>query len=200
MRAPSRARLAAWVVAIISLGFSSADVIGVGVARAQADRDPDGIVAFSVLVPSDTPSRVGGQLGLDLLHRPERAEFLRVGGYAALGILGGPAESTRVQLLAGPSLIVGAFPSPSRRVGVELRLRGGAWVGAGDWQAGDGTDLRAGGFVSGGAHLALGLGDRERRARLRLTVGLDLLHLFGPSAVTVYAPAVALAFSPDEAW
>ncbi|MCA9579346.1 MAG: hypothetical protein R3B40_13660 [Polyangiales bacterium] len=175
---------------------------GVRAANAQADREPAGVLAAPVLLQHDCLANgcegagVGGAIQLDLLHVLRAAPWLSLGGTVGVGVVGGEADSTRVFVPFGASLIAGLFPDAGRRVGFEARLRGGAWFGAGAWGTLARAELGGGGFLGGGLHAAIGLGDAASRARLRVTIGLDVTRLFGSRAVTLYAPGIALAWRP----
>lgn len=169
-------------------------------AAAQADREPDGVLSVPLLLQHDCLASgcdgagVGGAIQVDLLHTLRAAPWLSVGGSFGVGVVGGEADSTRVFLPVGASVLAGLFPNATRRFGFEARARGGAWLGAGAWGSMARADLGGGGFLTGGLHVSLGLGDAASRARLRVTLGLDVTRLFGSRPVTLYAPGIALAW------
>jgi hypothetical protein len=171
-------------------------------ARAQAEREPAGVLSAPLLLQHDCLANgcegagVGGAIQLDLFHMLRAAPWLGLGGVAGVGVVGGEADSTRVFVPVGASVIAGLFPGASRRLGFEARLRGGAWFGAGAWGTAARADLGGGGFVGGGLHASIGLGDAASRARLRVTLGVDVTRLFGSRPVTLYAPGIALAWRP----
>ncbi|MBK6577236.1 MAG: hypothetical protein IPG17_13740 [Sandaracinaceae bacterium] len=169
-------------------------------ATAQAEREPSGILSaplllqHSCLADGCESAGVGGALLLDLQHPLRAAPWLGLGGIVGIGVVGGEADTTRVFVPVGASVVAGLFPGPTRRFGVELRVRGGGWFGAGAWGQAARADLGGGGFFSGGVHVALGLGAPAVRDRLRVTLGLDIIRLFGSRPVTLYAPGFALAW------
>lgn len=190
------AALALAMVGALCAGSASA------VAHAQAEREPAGVLSVPVLLQHDCLSNgcegagVGGALQLDLLHPLRAAPWLSLGGTLGVGVVGGEADSTRVFLPFGASVVAGWLPDGRHRAGIEARMRVGGWVGAGAWGTMAAADLGGGGFVSGGLHVSLGLGDSASRARLRVTLGMDITRLFGSRPVTLYAPGVALAWRP----
>ena len=169
-------------------------------ATAQAEREPSGILSaplllqHSCLADGCESAGVGGALMLDLLHPLRAAPWLGLGGIVGIGVVGGEADTTRVFVPVGASVVAGLFPGPTRRLGFEARLRGGGWFGAGAWGQAARADLGGGGFISAGLHASLGLGAPAVRDRLRVTLGLDIIRLFGSRAVTLYAPGLALAW------
>ncbi len=169
-------------------------------ATAQADREPSGVLSaplllqHSCLADGCESAGVGGALVLDLLHRLGAAPWLGLGGTVGIGVVGGEADTTRVFVPVGASVVAGLFPGATRRFGVEGRLRGGGWFGAGAWGNAARADLGGGGFVSVGLHASVGLGAAAIRDRLRLTLGLDVIRLFGSRPVTLYAPGLSLAW------
>jgi hypothetical protein len=171
-------------------------------AHAQAEREPAGVLSVPILLQHDCLASgcegagVGGAIQLDLFHMLRAAPWLGLGGMAGVGVVGGEADTTRVFVPVGASVVMGLFPDATRRAGFEARLRGGAWFGAGAWGNAARADLGGGGFVSAGLHASVGLGDAASRARLRVTVGVDVTRLFGSRPVTLYAPGIALAWRP----
>lgn len=169
-------------------------------ATAQAEREPSGILSAPLLLQHSCfaegceTAGVGGALLLDLLHPLRAAPWLGLGGFVGIGVVGGEADTTRVAVPVGASVVAGLFPGASRRFGFEARLRGGGWFGAGAWGQAARADLGGGGFISGGLHASLGLGAPAVRDRLRVTLGLDIIRLFGSRPVTLYAPGFALAW------
>lgn len=171
-----------------------------GRAAAQAEREPSGVLSaplllqHSCLTDGCESAGVGGALLLDLLHPLRAAPWLGLGGVVGIGVVGGEADTTRVFVPVGPSVVAGLFPSAARRFGFEARVRGGGWFGAGAWGQLARADLGGGGFVSVGLHASVGLGAANIRDRLRVTLGLDIIRLFGSRPVTLYAPGFALAW------
>lgn len=171
-------------------------------AYAQAEREPAGVLSVPILLQHDclaggcASAGVGGAILLDLHHMLRAAPWLGLGGLVGVGVVGGEADTTRVFVPVGASLLAGLLPDATRRVGFEARLRGGAWFGGGAWGSMARAGLGGGGFISAGLHASIGLGDAASRARLRLTVGLDVTRLFGSRPVTLYAPGIALAWRP----
>lgn len=174
-------------------------LVGAG-ATAQAEREPMGILSaplllqHSCLADGCETAGVGGALQLDLLHRLRAAPWLGLGGVVGIGVVGGEADTTRVFVPVGGSVVAGLFPSAAHRFGFEARVRGGGWFGAGAWGQLARAELGGGGFVSVGLHASLGLGAAAIRERLRVTLGLDVIRLFGSRPVTLYAPGFALAW------
>jgi hypothetical protein len=168
--------------------------------QAQADRRPSGVLSgqlllqHSCLASGCETAGIGGSVLLDLLHPLQAAPWLEIGGVLDIGLVGGEADTTRVFVPVGASVVAGLFPSRYNRFGVEGRLRGGAWVGGGAWDPLARAALGGGGFLSAGVHGSIGLGSEDERGQLRVTLGLDITRLFGTRPVTLYAPNISLAW------
>ena len=141
-------------------------------ARAQAEREPSGVLSAPLLLQHGClgdgceTAGVGGALQLDLLHRVKAAPWLGIGGIVGIGVVGGEADTTRVFVPVGASVVAGLFPNAQRRFGFEGRVRGGGWFGAGAWGQLARAELGGGGFVSVGLHASVGLGAADVRERL----------------------------------
>lgn len=160
-------------------------------SSARADWQPSGALTASLLVQSGTGDRdpaFGGALAADLW---QSFGSLRLGFYSGLHAVGG---SDAQSLVFTPLAFSGAVVLDARKIGFEIRIRGGGFGGA----------IHDAGFV-GGLYLGAGVFlDVALSERASIGIGGDLhLLVAGPRSSefdsrAYFAPGITLVYRPER--
>jgi len=151
----------------------------------SAQWSPDGaLTGLAQIEVGSEERRVGGGLLVDVL---QGWGAFRLGFSAGIGALtSGNDEVNRI--FAPLGVAMGLASSEEATVGVVALARAGLWAGA------DKAGLRGGGWIGGGAQLAI-----RFDPRLQLGAGVDLWLLTGERSRTLIVPTLSLRWTaPDE--